>query len=308
MNNLRRMDLNLLVTLHALLSERHISRAALRLHRSQPAVSHALAHLRRLFDDPLLVRRAGKLDLTERASALVQPLTEALEQLGALLDPPAFDPASARRTVRLAMSDYGARVLLPGLARTLRSQAPGIDLVVSQASRESMLADIIDGEIEMALGVFPGRHPEPVRRHTLFVEDFASLADTSTVPPSGTLDRQAWLARPHVLVALRAESDNEIDRALARDGLHRRVAMTLPHWGVANDLIAGTDLILTVARRNLDSVAADPRLRIFAPPLAIPPFDFDLIWHQRRERDPSHTWLRDTVMRVAKVGHPAATD
>ncbi|WP_337243531.1 LysR family transcriptional regulator [Luteimonas sp. gir] len=308
MNNLRRMDLNLLVTLHALLSERHISRAALRLHRSQPAVSHALAHLRRLFDDPLLVRRAGKLELTARASALMQPLTEALEQLGALLDPPTFDPASAQRTFRLAMSDYGARVLLPGLARTLRSQAPGIDLVVNQASRESMLADVIDGEIEMALGVFPGRHPDAVRAHTLFVEDFACLADASTLQASGTLDREAWLARPHVLVALRAESDNEIDRALARDGLRRRVAMTLPHWGVANDLIAGTDLILTVARRNLDSIATDPRLRIFAPPLAIAPFDFDLIWHQRRERDPAHTWLRDTVVRVAQAGHPATTD
>ena len=210
MNKLRRIDLNLLVTLHALLLEKHISRAALRLHKSQPAVSHSLAHLRKLFDDPLLIRRSGKLELTTRASELMQPLTDSLDQLGALLDPPQFDPTRAQRAFRLAMSDYGARVLLPGLTRSLRAIAPGIDLVVNQASRESMLADVIDGETDMALGVFPGQNSDKLRMRTLFVERFACLADSSTLPESGVLDREAWLARPHVLVAMRSGGDNEI--------------------------------------------------------------------------------------------------
>lgn len=299
MNKLRRIDLNLLVTLHALLLEKHISRAALRLHKSQPAVSHSLAHLRKLFDDPLLIRRSGKLELTTRASELMQPLTDSLDQLGALLDPPQFDPTRAQRTFRLAMSDYGARVLLPGLTRSLRTIAPGIDLVVNQASRESMLADVIDGETDMALGVFPGQNSDKLRMRTLFVERFACLADASTLPESGVLDLDAWLARPHVLVAMRSGNDNEIDRALAREGFNRRIAMILPHWGVANELIAGTDLILTVARRSLESVGVDSRLRVFEPPLAIEPFDFDLIWHQRREGDPAHSWLRRMIMRAA---------
>lgn len=132
MNNLRRIDLNLLVTLHALLMEKHVSRAALRLHKSQPAVSHALAHLRTIFDDPLLVRRSGKLELTSRASELILPLTDALEQLGALIETPEFNPLSAKRVFRLAMSDYGARVFMPSLVRSLRVLAPGIELEVSQ--------------------------------------------------------------------------------------------------------------------------------------------------------------------------------
>lgn len=302
MNNLRCVDLNLLVTLHALLLEKHISRAALRLHKSQPAVSHSLAHLRKLFDDPLLIRRSGKLELTARASELMQPLTDALGQLGALLDPPQFDPTRAQRMFRLAMSDYGARVLLPGLVRSLRAIAPGVDLVVNQASREAMLADVIDGETDMALGVFPGRSPDELRMSTLFIERFACLADSSTLPESGMLDQESWLARPHVLVAMRSGNDNEIDRALAREGLSRRIAMILPHWGVANELIAGTDLILTVARRSLDAVGADSRVRVFEPPLAIEPFDFKLIWHQRRESDSAHTWLRQMIMRAANSG------
>src|SRR5699024_2722578 len=172
MNKLRRIDLNLLVTLHALLLEKHVSRAALRLHKSQPAVSHSLAHLRRIFDDPLLVRQSGKFELTSRAAELLPALTGALEHLGALLEPPEFDPAKAHRLFRLAMSDYGARVLLPRLIRSLRIIAPSVDLAISQASRESMLADTIDGEIDMALGVFPGQASNELRMQTLFQERF----------------------------------------------------------------------------------------------------------------------------------------
>ncbi|MFX7922482.1 LysR family transcriptional regulator, partial [Acinetobacter baumannii] len=94
---------------------------AVRLHKSQPAVSHALAHLRELFGDPLLVRRGGKLALTARARELSQPLEDVLDQLGALLAPPAFDAAAAQRVFRLVMSDYGARTVLPELIRRLRA-------------------------------------------------------------------------------------------------------------------------------------------------------------------------------------------
>lgn len=303
MNRLRRIDLNLMVTLHALLTEKHISRAALRLNRSQPAVSHALAHLRGIFDDPLLVRRGGKLELTSRARELERPLTDALSQLGALLDPQTFDPARTRRVFRLAMSDYGARVVLPGLVRLLRTHARGVDLLVSQASRESMMTGVIDGEIDLALGVFPTLLPE-LHRETLFTESFACLADVATVPPSGEMELKDWLARPHALVAVHVGADNEIDRSLAAMGLQRHVGVLLPHWGVASDLIAGTDLILTVASRSLGQAERDPRLRVFKPPFSIQPFDFEQIWHPRRDIDPGHRWLRQVVRQVAEGGPP----
>jgi DNA-binding transcriptional LysR family regulator len=131
MNDLRRIDLNLLVILDALLSEQHVTRAAERLHLSQPAVSHALARLRDLLGDPLLVRAGASLVPTSRALELMAPLAEALAQVQSLLAPNAFDPATAKRTFRLAMSDYGAAIVLPGLIRTLRHEAPGIDLQIS---------------------------------------------------------------------------------------------------------------------------------------------------------------------------------
>ncbi|KWA01216.1 MULTISPECIES: LysR family transcriptional regulator [Burkholderia] len=301
MNNLARIDLNLLVTLHALLSERHISRTAVRLHRSQPAVSHALARLREIFGDPLLVRRAGRLELTARANELVEPLNDVLGRLGALIEPPAFDPSAATRVFRIAMSDYGARIVLPALVKTLRADAPGIELIVSQATREAMRMQLMDGEIDLALGVLPALQHD-LHAQPLFVESFACVADTGRLPRRGELALDAWLARPHALVAMRDGMDNEVDRALARLRRERHIAVILPFWGVANDLIAGTDLVLTVARRNLDRVRDDARLRVFEPPFPIDSFEFAQHWHERRHGDAAHIWLRQTIARVAGGG------
>merc|ERR1711965_1205160 len=107
MNNLRGIDLNLLVVLDALLAERHVSRAAARLNMSQPAVSHALARLRVLFDDPLLIRRGGQLVASARALEIAPVLEEALRQMRVVFGPSGFDPAKEKRTFRLTMSDYG---------------------------------------------------------------------------------------------------------------------------------------------------------------------------------------------------------
>lgn len=145
MNSINGMDLNLLLTLQALLAERHITRAAERLHKSQPAISHALRHLRNIFGDPLLVRRGNHLDLTPRAAALIDPLNEVLNRIGQLFDAPQFDPARSQRTIRLVMSDYGSRVLLPSLVERCRAQASEIELQEQHGSRDAMLTAVQDG-------------------------------------------------------------------------------------------------------------------------------------------------------------------
>ncbi|GAB2601515.1 LysR family transcriptional regulator [Nitrincola alkalisediminis] len=300
MNKLRRIDLNLLVTLHALLVEKHVSRAAQRLHKSQPAVSHALANLRIIFDDPLLVRRTGKLELTSRANELLPPLTEALHQLGMLIKQPAFDPAQAKRVFRLAMSDYGSRVILPGLVRILRSNAPGIDLQVVQASRTSMLTGVQDGDIDMAFGVFHSPLSDELRTHTLFIEHFVCAADRNTLPKEGGLEKTEWLRRPHVLVAMQSSESNEIENTLHREGVTRRVAMTLPHWGVASRVVENTDLILTAARRSFDLFLEDSPLQLFTPPYPIDPFEFSMAWHSRRESDAGHNWMRRAIIEMLR--------
>ncbi|MEW2395476.1 LysR family transcriptional regulator [Streptomyces sp. NPDC046862] len=294
MDELGRIDLNQLLTLHALLAEKHVTRAAGRLNKSQPAVSHALAQLRTQFGDPLLVRQGGRMVLTARAQALVEPLEDALTSLAELLRASDFDPSLTRRRFRLSLSDYASRIVLPSLVRQVRSKAPGLDLAISQASREAMMAQLTDGELDLALGIFP-HVPEDIEVQNLFQEGFVSLADKAVLPEKGGLSLEEWLERPHIMLALRPDANDEIETALAARGLRRHLAVTLPHWSAAVDLLEGTDLILTVAGRAVGPMQRHRALRKFKPPLDLPRFSYQQAWHVRRVNDPAHRWLRETI-------------
>lgn len=300
MDELRRIDLNLMLSLHALLTEQHVTRAAHRLHKSQPAVSHALAHLRQIFNDPLLIRRGSQLEPTALALQLQRPLEQALLQLNGLLDAGGFEPASEQREFRLAMSDYGAQIVLPPLMRILRRDAPGIRLAVSQASREAMLMQLHDGEIDLALGVFSDI-TSGLQAQTLFEEHLICIADRRSLGASGTLEQAQWLQRPHVLVAMRPGGESEVDNVLGRLGLRRQIALSLPHWSAAAQVLAGTDLILTVSSRSAEPLRENAELVFFQPPLPIPSVLFQQVWHSRRHADPAHAWLREQLMQCCQA-------
>ncbi len=289
MNDLRRIDLNLLVILDALLTEQHVTRAAERLHLSQPAVSHALARLRDLLGDPLLVRQGSTLVPTARALELATPLAEALAHVQALLAPNRFDPASAKRRFRVAMSDYSAAIFLPALVRALRQEAPGIDLQIVQASREGMVDGVLNGDLDLAAGVFPDM-PAELRTTPLFKEHYTCLLDRNSLAADGSLDLATYLSRPHVLLEMRGSGTPEIERALTAIRQRRHVAISLPHWGVAPQLIQGTDLILTVSSRGLLNID-HPDLVSVPPPFHIPSFAVELAWHARRGGDSGLQWL-----------------
>ncbi|MHC5789355.1 LysR family transcriptional regulator, partial [Pseudomonas idahonensis] len=171
--SLRNIDLNLLVVLDALLTEKHVTRTGERLHLSQPAISHSLGKLRVLLDDPLLIRQGNDVLLSPLARSLQAPLKEILSQIetlfGKSLD---FDPATSQRIFHLAMSDYGAAIVLPRLLVRLRGEAPLMRLVVTQGSRHEMFEQITQGKIDLALGVFPTSSDEIVKE-VLFEETFS---------------------------------------------------------------------------------------------------------------------------------------
>lgn len=299
MHNLRGIDLNLLVVLDALLVERHVSRSALRLNMSQPAVSHALARLRALLDDPLFIRQGGGLAPTVRALELSEPLTEALTQIRTVLGPDRFEPGRTRHRFRLAMSDYGAEIVLPKLLQELRRSATGVDLAITQLSREGMIAGVVDGSIDLGLGVFP-QLPEQIHSDLLLKDEYVCLVDRVTLPPSAqSINLETYLARPHALVAVHGEASTEIDAAIHAAGYSRRVALVLPHWSIAPKIIAGTDLVLTVARTSLKSASTDECLAMLPSPIALPTISFSQISHKRRLRDPALRWLRDMIVQSA---------
>jgi DNA-binding transcriptional LysR family regulator len=176
----------------------------------------------------------------------------------------------------------------------IRREAPGIDLAISQASRDAMLAQLADGELDLALGIFP-ETPEEIRLQDLFKERFISLADNAVLPSKGEMELQDWLSRPHVMLAMRPDAADEIETALAARGLKRHIALALPHWGAAVSVITGTDLILTVASRAAKGREQYKTLREFTPPLDLPEFSYQQAWHVRKEADPAHHWLREAI-------------
>lgn len=289
------VDPALLPVLDALLQTRNVSRAADKLGRTQPAVSHALARLRDQLGDPLLVRVGQKLALTPRAEALREPLHALLAQLAALTSPRrAFDPATSTRTFQLAATDYILAVVLPRLVADLRLRAPGVDLRVRPASTD-IYGDLGEGGVDLAFIVRLAEHAG-IKVRKLFSDRFVCLVAAGHPDIGGAIDLPTFLRLPHAFIAPLGTPGGWVDRALAELGHRRRVAVTVPHFFVAPALVEDSDLVLTIPERIADMVLPGRRLRKLAPPLDLPTFDVHLAWHERVQHDPDNTWLRDQVL------------
>ncbi len=299
--SLRRLDLNLLPVLDALVTERHVTRAAHRLGLSQPATSHALARLRDLLGDPLLVRGPGGLVPTPRALAIAPRVREALELTArALAGEPAFDPATARRAFHVAASDYAELVVLPRLVAAIRTLAPGVDLWSYPVPADPAAA-LADGTIDVALVPRRPSWPAGVYERRLFDETFTCAVRRGHPAAQRRLTLPRFCELDHLLVAPRGTTGSYVDDALAAAGRTRRIAVAVPHFLVAPHVIAATDLIATLATRVARTFEATLRLALLAPPVELTGFTIALAWHERTQRDPAHRWLREQI-------HAAATD
>lgn len=293
-NSLRRLDLNLLVTLDALLVELNVTRAARRLNLAQPTVSLQLGRLRQLLDDPLLLPGPRGMRPTARAAALREPLRQALAALDEALAPAApFEPARAERIWRIAASDHSATTLLTPLLADLRQQAPGIRLALLD-KKPALLADQLEGDhLDLALDVadtaaaglrqrllftehylLAGRRGHPALQQPVSLETFCQL-DQALVSPSG------------------GGFASVTDRLLAEQGRERRVVLSVPHFATLASVLLVSDLVaLLPAQIALNH----PGLQVQPPPLAIPGFDMLLLWPERLHRDPAHAWLRERIV------------
>jgi len=298
--DLRSLDLNLLGVLDAVLEARHITRAARKLGLSQSAVSHALARLREALGDELLVRGPGGLVPTERALAIAEPLRSTLAALERTLASPApFDAPASNRTFRVAAGDYAEFVLLPPLLARLKAEAPGVNLWVTSATQEEMNTRLAAGELDFGLGVPLGSAAGAgLRERTLFGEHFVCMvrADHPTVGDTLTLDQ--YVGMPHAFIAPRGRKGGVVDTALSELNLERRIALAVPHFLVVPHIVAGSDLIVTLAARVAHAFALHLPLRILAPPLTLPTFQITVSWHNRHQQDPGHVWLREVLGQI----------
>jgi DNA-binding transcriptional LysR family regulator len=298
--NLARIDLNLLLAFEAMMQARSVSRAAATLGLRQPAMSAALARLRRLFGDELFVRTGGEMRPSPKALRLAPGILDALRHLRAALGQEvAFDPATATDVFTLALADYGSAVLLPGLARLVGREAPGIDLRVAGYEKEDAGAIISQGLADLAVGVFPDP-PEGAVVRPLFEETFVGVARVGHPALAKPLDPEAYARLDHALFTMRRDSVGAVDAALAALGLTRRVALTLPHVLALPPVLAATDLVAAMPTR-LASRLGDPRLATFPIPLPLAPWRLDMLWNPLARSDQASAWLRSMVERASGV-------
>ncbi|MFL6696124.1 MAG: LysR family transcriptional regulator [Vitreoscilla sp.] len=294
MNNTSRLDLNLLLTLDTLLAERHVTRAAARLHLSQPAVSVQLARLREAFGDPLLIPGPRGMLPTARAEALRGPLREALAGLQAAVAPAApFDPATADTTWTIAATDYsGLAVVVPTLAR-LRGAAPATRLAILESAPQRVARLAEDGAIDLGLQTMDRVDPA-MHARKLFDERYVLVARRGHPKLRRRPSLATFCALEHVLVSPDGGGFSGVtDTALAALGRQRRVVLSLPHFIGAMSAVASSDLVAMLPQRL---VAGRPDLQTFEPPLHVPGFEMGMFWHERRHRDPGHRWLREQVL------------
>lgn len=290
-----RIDLNLLTVLAALMRERHVSRAAQRLHLGQPAVSHALARLREITGDPLFVRQGRSMEPTARATALMQGLGPALEQIEATLRAQsAFDPASATPVFRIGLTDDLQIAMLPRLLRRLGAEVPGARLVAMTACHLDAMRHLDDGRVSTVMTFLQdlpaGAKVRAVRRAPFVV----LRADDDPAPL--TLER--YCARRHVLVSHEGALCGIVDEALQRLGHARHVGFAVAQFGSLPAVLAGTDLLATVPDHAARALSAQAGLRWEPLPFESPTYAISMAWRAAGDRDPAEAWLRQAMLQA----------
>jgi DNA-binding transcriptional LysR family regulator len=288
------VDLNLFVALDALLDEASVTRAAQRLHTSAPAMSRTLARLRRLLDDPILVRAGRIMVPTPRALEMRSDVREFVEQGRRLLGPSeGAEPATLRRTFSVQLGDLLSNTVGSQLVARIRGEAPGVTLRFVGESHEDT-EGLRDGSVDLEIGQMRRTHPE-THIEALLSDRMVGVVRSGHPLARGRVTLQRFADAEHVVSSRRGRLTGPIDDALADHGLQRRVVVCTPSVAGSLQLIQHSDLVgilpEVIGRGAIDTMG----LHAFAIPLELPPLELSMSWHPRYDTDAGQRWLRQCV-------------
>lgn len=299
-------DLNLLVTLDALLDEGSIVGAAERLRLSPSAVSRALGRIREMVGEPVFVRAGRGIVPTPKAEELRPQIKALLDEAKRMLTPAAVDPARLERTFCIRAMDSVAATVGALLAVRVRDQAPKVMLRFVGQGDES-IDPLRNAQIDFDIGIFDKAGPE-IRRQTLYREPMVGVvrAGHPMLPVLSQVqsnfpapDIHAFASFPHVAVSRRGTPRGPVDHALAERMLTRTITLVVPHANAALIAAAATDLIavvgLSLARHTK---ALGLSIEIFELPVPVSDVPISLAWHPRLDADPEHRWLREHLRMI----------
>lgn len=296
-----RLDLNLLVALDALLSERSVSLAADRICLSQSATSSALGRLRDYFADDLLVQKGRQMVLTARAEGLVEPVRAVLEQIRSTIAvPPPFDPATCDRVIRLMASDYITEVLLTTALTDLHQAAPNMRFEV-QPLTEALLESLERGFIDLLITIdyaISADHPSQL----LFEDDYVVVGWNGNPAMAGPMTKELYFELGHVTARFgRARVSAFEDWFVRRQKRQRRVEIVAPSFMSLPGLVIGSHRIATMHRRLATRIADYLPITLREVPMEIPPIREAIQWHISSNNDPAIRWVVERIVAGAQV-------
>lgn len=301
--NLISVDLNLLVILEALLEEQQVTKAAERLHMSQPAVSRALQRLRETFADPLLVRSREGHDLTARAQQLQEELKTTLQRISQMIEAPRFEPATATQTVRFAGPDLEMALFVPNLLAAMHEQAPGmrVELDSQPADPFEMLAR---GEIHFAItGLLPETGMDQLHRILLESTELAIIMRNDHPLAQVPMTLDTYLSARHGYIALTGKGPMTSDLRLKELGKKRNTVLRLTSFMAVADFCEKTDLLFMLPLKLIQHLAAGRNVMIREVPPELKrdrALNLYLYWHKRNHKDPMHMWVREQLLQGVK--------
>lgn len=296
---LSKIDLNLFVVFHAIYKTRNLTRAAEMLFVTQPAVSNALARLRKSFDDPLFVSTSAGMVPTPFSENIVGRVHEALQLLDSSTHARAlFDPAASERVFRLSMTDLTEALLLPGLEEMLQRLAPGVRIESYFTPRSDIPDALANGTVNLAVDA-PLIDDPSLEQAPLIRDRYACMLRHDHPFARKSLSMDDYLRLGHIHVSSRRQGPGLVDAELNRLGFRRTILTRVQHYLVAPLIAMRTDLALTAPLRLLQRYDA----RILELPFDLPYMESRCYWHRSVAEDPAHRWLREQVVRLMRETH-----
>jgi DNA-binding transcriptional LysR family regulator len=296
------LDLNHLRMLDVLLREHSLTRAAIALNVTQPALSKTLARLRIYFDDPLFVRVALRMEPTPKALELQEPVAAILQRMRELRSEHVpFDPATSTRTFNFCVVDAGVIKLLPKLVNKIAEEAPNVRLRVMHLEADHLESWLVSGKVDFAMGSFPTL-TKAIRRQPLWVEKYVCVVRNGHPRIGAEPTLAAFTREKHAVVSTvgTGHAHQQAERAIEAEVPEENIICRVPMFISAALLAKNTDVIATLPLTIATALAPDLKLRIITPPIKLPKIEIYQYWHDRLHREPGTKWIRGVFAQLFK--------
>ena len=296
------LDLNHLRMLDVLLREHSLTRAAIALNVTQPALSKTLARLRIYFDDPLFVRVALRMEPTPKALELREPVAAILQRMRELRSEHVpFDPATSTRTFNFCVVDAGVIKLLPKLVNKIAEEAPNVRLRVMHLEADHLESWLVSGKVDFAMGSFPTL-TKAIRRQPLWVEKYVCVVRNGHPRIGAEPTLAAFTREKHAVVSTvgTGHAHQQAERAIEAEVPEENIICRVPMFISAALLAKNTDVIATLPLTIATALAPDLKLRIITPPIKLPKIEIYQYWHDRLHREPGTKWIRGVFAQLFK--------